>query len=56
MVLFAAAERGTLEWAPAYHGSIGGAKSNCAIGLARLGHSVCWVSRLGRGRLTGRTL
>ncbi len=48
MVLFAPAERGTLESAPAYHASIGGAESNFAIGLARLGHSVCWVSRVGR--------
>jgi MFS family permease len=56
MVLFAPAERGTLEWAPAYHGSIGGAESNCAIGLARLGHSVCWVSRLGRDPFGSRVL
>src|ERR1700727_473482 len=47
MALFAPSERGTLESAPAYHASIGGAESNCAIGLARLGHSVCWVSRVG---------
>jgi len=56
MVLFAPAERGTLEWAPAYHGSIGGAESNCAIGLARLGHSVCWLSRLGRDPFGSRVL
>jgi 2-dehydro-3-deoxygluconokinase len=56
MVLFAPAERGTLEWAPAYHGSIGGAESNCAIGLARLGHSACWVSRLGRDPFGSRVL
>ncbi len=56
MVLFAPAERGTLEWAPAYYGSIGGAESNCAIGLARLGHSVCWVSRLGRDPFGSRVL
>jgi hypothetical protein len=27
MMLFAPAERGTLEWAPAYHGSIGEARN-----------------------------
>jgi len=47
MVLFAPGERERLEFAPAYLASIGGAESNCAIGLARLGHSVCWVSRVG---------
>jgi hypothetical protein len=33
-----------------------GAESNCAIGLARLGHSVCWVSRLGRDPFGSRVL
>src|SRR5271154_346544 len=56
MVLFAPAERGTLESAPAYHASIGGAESNCAIGLARLGYSVAWVSRLGRDPFGSREL
>jgi 2-dehydro-3-deoxygluconokinase len=36
MVLFAPSARETLESASAYHASIGGAESNCAIGLARL--------------------
>lgn len=56
MVLLAPAERGTLESATAYHATIGGAESNCAIGLARLGHSVCWVSRLGRDPFGSRVL
>ena len=56
MVLFAPSERGTLESAPAYHASIGGAESNCAIGLARLGYSVGWVSRLGRDPFGARVL
>ena len=47
MVLFAPSERETLESASVYHASIGGAESNCAIGLARLGYSVSWVSRGG---------
>src|ERR1700722_6932456 len=56
MVLFAPSERGTLESAPAFHASIGGAESNCAIGLARLGYSVAWVSRLGRDPFGERVL
>jgi 2-dehydro-3-deoxygluconokinase len=48
MVLCAPVERGTLEYASAYHASIGGAESNSGVGLARLGHSVSWVSRVGR--------
>jgi 2-dehydro-3-deoxygluconokinase len=46
MVLRAPAERGTLEYGSAYHASIGG-ESNSAVGLTRLGHSVCWFSRVG---------
>jgi len=56
MVLFAPGERDRLEFAPAYHASIGGAESNCAIGLARLGHSVCWVSRVGSDPFGSRVL
>jgi 2-dehydro-3-deoxygluconokinase len=39
--------------------SIGGSESNVAIGLARLGHPVTWISRLGKddlGDLVARTL
>jgi 2-dehydro-3-deoxygluconokinase len=56
MVLYAPSERGTLESAPAFHASIGGAESNCAIGLARLGYSVGWVSRLGDDPFGARVL
>jgi 2-dehydro-3-deoxygluconokinase len=56
MVLFAPSEHGTLESAQAYHASIGGAESNCAIGLARLGYSVAWVSRLGHDPFGARVL
>lgn len=56
MVLFAPGERDKLENATAYHASIGGAESNCAIGLARLGHSVCWVSRVGSDPFGSRVL
>ncbi len=56
MVLFAPGERDRLEFAPACYASIGGAESNCAIGLARLGHSVCWVSRVGSDPFGSRVL
>jgi 2-dehydro-3-deoxygluconokinase len=56
MVLFAPSERETLESASAYHAPIGGAESNCAIGLARLGYSVSWVSRVGRDPFGARVL
>jgi 2-dehydro-3-deoxygluconokinase len=56
MVLFAPGQRERLETAPAYHASIGGAESNCAIGLARLGHPVCWVSRIGSDPFGSRVL
>src|ERR1700683_5173505 len=56
LVLFACGERDKLENAADYHASIGGAESNCAIGLARLGHSACWVSRLGRDPFGARVL
>ncbi len=56
MVLFAPGEREKLENAAACYLSIGGAESNCAIGLARLGHSVCWVSRVGADPFGSRVL
>src|SRR6202048_2429643 len=56
MVLFAPGERDRLEFAPAYYASIGGAESNCASGVARLGHSVCWVSRVGSDPFGSRIL
>jgi 2-dehydro-3-deoxygluconokinase len=56
MVLCAPAERASLEYASAYHTSIGGAESNAAVGLTRLGHSVCWVSRIGRDPFGSRIL
>ncbi|HZC34479.1 MAG TPA: sugar kinase [Chthoniobacterales bacterium] len=47
MVLFAPTESALLESAGYFHVSIGGAELNCAIGLARLGYPVSWISRLG---------
>jgi 2-dehydro-3-deoxygluconokinase len=38
---------GTLEYARGFHFGIGGAESNVAIGVARLGGSVTWLGRIG---------
>ena len=38
---------GSLADADGLHWSVAGAETNLSIGLARLGHSVAWVSRLG---------
>ncbi|QRG66709.1 sugar kinase [Brevibacillus choshinensis] len=47
MVLFHPVSVGPLRFAAQFEKTIGGAESNVAIGLARLGHQVSWVSRLG---------
>jgi 2-dehydro-3-deoxygluconokinase len=47
MVLFTPVTVGPLRYASQFEKTIGGAESNVAIGLARLGHQVSWVSRLG---------
>ncbi|MDP5272619.1 sugar kinase [Chengkuizengella axinellae] len=51
MGLFTPPSDKTLETATQYFRSFGGAESNVAIGLARLGHSVGWFSRLGHDPL-----
>jgi 2-dehydro-3-deoxygluconokinase len=56
MVLLAPTEAAGLEASGSYQASIGGAESNCSIGLARLGHTVCWVSRLGLDPFGNRVL
>ncbi len=57
MVLFAPGSvREKLEFTSSFQASIGGAESNCAIGLGRLGHSVCWISRLGNDPFGYRVL
>ncbi|MCZ8512495.1 sugar kinase [Paenibacillus filicis] len=40
-----------IEYTPGFQGLFGGAESNVAIGLARLGHRVGWFSRLGKDPL-----
>lgn len=47
MQMFVAAEPGPLEQVSAFHKRTAGAETNVAIGLARLGLRVGWVSRLG---------
>lgn len=47
MVLFTPVTTGPLRFATQFTKTIGGAESNVAIGLARLGHQVSWISRLG---------
>ena len=47
MVLFVPQRAGLLRNAAVFDRSIGGAESNLAVGLARLGHKVGWASRLG---------
>lgn len=37
-----------IEYSPQLTASFGGAESNVAIGLARLGHRVGWFGRLGK--------
>ncbi|WP_028544826.1 sugar kinase [Paenibacillus taiwanensis] len=47
MALFSSADTRGLEYAQTVMKSFGGAESNVAIGLSRLGHRVGWFSRLG---------
>jgi 2-dehydro-3-deoxygluconokinase len=47
MVLFQPPHDGALAYAPLLQRSVGGAESNVAIALSRLGKKTRWVSRLG---------
>ncbi|MEU1967424.1 sugar kinase [Micromonospora sediminicola] len=47
MAVLAPADGGPLEHAALLAVGVGGAESNVATGLARLGHRVAWVSRVG---------
>ncbi|HJV17118.1 MAG TPA: sugar kinase [Bacillales bacterium] len=47
MVLFHPSRRGPLRYVQEFEKKVGGAESNVAIALARLGHDVSWISRLG---------
>ncbi|GGE24444.1 2-dehydro-3-deoxygluconokinase [Marinithermofilum abyssi] len=48
MVLFNPISVGPLRYAGLFEKTIGGAESNVAIGLTRLGHRAGWISRLGK--------
>jgi 2-dehydro-3-deoxygluconokinase len=54
MGLFTATEGGSLAQATGFRLSIGGAESNVAIGLARLGTPVTWIGRVGHDELGDR--
>lgn len=47
MLLVDPAESGPLKYISEFSKSVGGAESNVAIGLAKLGHNVNWFSKLG---------
>src|SRR2546430_15807745 len=47
MALVAAPEIGLLRHATSLRLSCGGAESNVAVGVARLGHRVAWIGRVG---------
>ncbi|MCG7345523.1 sugar kinase [Sporosarcina sp. ACRSL] len=47
MVVLEAAEEGPLRYVPRFNKKQGGAESNVAIGVARLGHTSGWISKVG---------
>ena len=47
MVLFEPHEDGMIQYSENFRKRVGGAESNLAIGLSKLGHSALWISRLG---------
>lgn len=47
MAMFVAGQHGPLENVTEYHRALAGAEYNVAVGLARLGHRVGWIGRLG---------
>lgn len=47
MICFSPDTMAPLRYARSFHPRIAGAESNLAVGLAKLGHKVSWISRLG---------
>lgn len=47
MILFQPMTENPIQYAPVFTKTIGGAESNVAIGLTRLGKNVRWISRVG---------
>ncbi|MFI6498991.1 sugar kinase [Nonomuraea typhae] len=59
MALFAARRTGPLRFARDFDLGLGGAESNVAIGVSRLGHEAAWIGRVGQdefGELITATL
>jgi 2-dehydro-3-deoxygluconokinase len=48
MIRMVPTSTGALRFVDSFHKRTGGAESNFAVGLSRLGHSVGWISRLGK--------
>ncbi|WP_096439649.1 sugar kinase [Alteribacter populi] len=48
MVLFQPMQEGQIKYAPLFTNSIGGAESNLALALSRLGMKTRWISRVGQ--------
>ena len=48
MALFIAEEQGTLDKVTTFKRSAAGAEMNVAIGLKRLEHEVCYITKLGK--------
>ncbi|WP_018931133.1 sugar kinase [Gracilibacillus lacisalsi] len=48
MVVFTPVSSPMMRYAETFSKNVGGAETNVAIGLARLGHNVGWVSKLGK--------
>ncbi|MFB5662319.1 sugar kinase [Alteribacillus sp. HJP-4] len=51
MALFSPEQNGMMRYAHMYSRKFGGAESNFAIGLTRLGHQTGWISRVGNDEL-----
>jgi 2-dehydro-3-deoxygluconokinase len=51
MVLFTPESTGLMRYATTFSRKFGGAESNFAIGLTRLGHQAAWISRVGNDEL-----
>ncbi len=59
MVLLTPTKQGPLDAVGQFEKGLAGAESNVAIALARLGHQVAWISKLGAdsfGRFVYKTL
>ncbi|WP_308215406.1 PfkB family carbohydrate kinase [Sinobaca sp. H24] len=51
MALFSPNTPGRMRYASSFDRKFGGAESNLAIGLARLGHEAGWISQIGNDEL-----